>query len=188
MAELPVTDDDAIAVGFDVTAMSVASLKAAGVRVVPSAIVTVTRKDPVWLTHSEYEGRSEVADRMARAYARYAARRHFDAQCRRVACALCRAKPGEWCHGRLNDQVVSSHPARQDAARAAGLLTLEGLTLSRTFPCLGKYRVREQLRAIKVVECDRCGDEMGVRIEPEKPDDDAFDDREASWSHDDIPL
>lgn len=67
--------------------------------------------------------------------------------------------------------VMARAYARADAARhVAAHGKLEGLRLQRSFPCLGHLRVLEEGAHIVQVQCDVCGEEIGMGLDVE-PDD-----------------
>lgn len=161
--------------GFDVTAMTVAELGDAGIKLV--AITEEDREalgDP-WRSHSEYLALVPETDAIERGYARLAAFNHLAVQARTVACPTCTKKAGHTCLG------GRPHAERLEAAR----VTIKGLRLARSFPCLGTFRVREVLKNRKGEDttmvfmcCDQCGADLGV----------ANPDMGKRWAQDDIPL
>jgi hypothetical protein len=168
-------DPNVLAVGFDVTQLAPGELGRRGVALVPGVVV-VDGAAEAWATHSQYASMNPEADAVERGYARQASHLHVDRLCRdAVACPQCGAARGQRCRGgTAASRLEHVHDQRRRAGRDAGAATLRGLELKRSFPCLGTLRTLEWHGPLRVVQCDRCGLDLGVRgrvPEPDEPDD-----------------
>lgn len=184
-------DPHLVAVGFDVTAMSKEEMAAAGI--VIAAPVLASGRPPAWVSHSYYSELNPDHEQMARSYARLAAYLHLERQALQVQCPRCLRGEKRPCNlgavtrsaGR--PQLGYTHKARRDLARKEGLMTLRGLSLQRTFPCIGMFReIETRMKKLpdgrtlfgpKLVQCDTCGEQLGVGLpkpgeepEPEQPE------------------
>ena len=185
----PARDPHVRAIGFDVCSLTPAEMADVGIKLRPLNV----HADPaagVWISHSEYAGLDPARDHMDRSYARAAMHRHADRLAiEREECPVCRAAAGKRCL--LRPGVVGAvHKARLTAMlRAAGGLDLRGLKLQRTFPCVGFFRTLEWVGPLRVVQCDACGDMLGVRPPEEVPEpEDASDVLARAPKTDEIPL
>lgn len=167
--------------GLDVTALSVKEMEQQGIRIKPGR--EVPEGGVIWRSHSEYAGLDPRRDAIERSYARVLAHKHVEMQRREVPCPTCRADVGKPCRGMtINSYAASCHEGRRAAASKSGI-TLRGLTLPRTFPCLGSFRHVELVAgSVMLVACDRCGSELAVKMgaddgehdPPDEPDQEPF--------------
>jgi len=186
-------DSDHIsAVGFDVTALSAAQLEAAGAQLAkpPISLDGSPLGGRVWLSHAEYGQRNPGHEEAARRRARLLAYLHFERQYIEVACPQCGSFEGRPCkHGaigqyRQRPAIGYSHKARREAATAApGGVSLRGLLLPQVFPCSGQFRVLEHVGRVMQVQCDACGEALGVA--PPLP---SKEPQPKPLGEDDIPL
>lgn len=135
--------------GFDITSLSVEQLRSEGVKT-GGQVTTEVGKDPAWKTHSEFI--ADVLpewDLIDRAYARAATAAHVTDAMRRAA-----------------EHAAEGHDMHAEELRAR---PLAGLTLPRSFPCLGMLRVAGRTGRVVEVSCDGCGETFGVaERKPEK--------------------
>lgn len=160
----PRQDPHAIAVGFDVTAMSAVQMEKAGVRVTARVLGDGGQ---AWMTHANYSRVNPGHDEKTRRYARLATYLHFERQYLMVQCPFCGRGEGRPCE--LGPSRTSTaprlgyaHRERRKAATEAGKVSLRGLMLEQTFPCGGTLRKTEQAGHVMMVQCDVCGQELGV--------------------------
>lgn len=172
------------AVGLDVTALTADQMETAGICVTARVL---DEGGSAWMTHANYSRMNPGHDEKTRSYARLAAYLHFERQYLSVGCPRCgrgEERPCEITTTRraYGAKLGYTHGERRDAARAAGAVTLNGLKLEQTFPCAGTLRETERSGHVILVQCDVCGQELGVA--PRRPG--SADER--PLGEDDIPL
>ena len=187
----PSADVHVQALAFDVCALAPGEMRRRGVALDPQP-VHVGDLDRPWRTHSEYAALSPSADHMDRARARQRMHRHADSlAAAALACPQCGSPRGTPCMARPGVPATVGCKPRLRALREQGGVTLEGLRLQRTFPCLGTFRLLERYAELIVVQCDACGEWLAVRP-PEEPEaggqPEAEAEPEPEHVQDDIPL
>lgn len=183
MTEFPRQDPHTLIVGFDVTTMSAVQMEEAGVRV---STRVIGDGGQAWMSHANYSRVNPGHDDKTRRYARLAAYLHFERQYLSVKCPSCGRGEGRPCElgpgrGSTIPRVGYAHQERRKAAVEAGSVSLRGLTLEQTFPCAGVLRKTELAGNVMMVQCDVCGQELGVA--PPRPGE-----APPPLGQDDIPL
>lgn len=188
MVRLSDHDEHVKEVGVDVGAMSADQMAAAGIRV-RSLLYPVD--GTAWMTHEVFARRNPDVEEKRRDYARLSAYLHYERQYQKVWCPTCRKGEGLPCiqvgpdRGGPQAQAQHSHAARRAAARDEGHVSLRGLVLEQSFPCPGTFRQVDRSGKVVLVQCDACGQELGVA--PPKPGAKEEEDQRP-LGEDDIPL
>jgi hypothetical protein len=65
------------------------------------------------------------------------------------------------------DVMDRSYARRLAALHVKATGALKGLRIPRSFPCLGMLRIVSQRRRMVVVQCDGCGEEIGLSTPPD---------------------
>lgn len=147
----PETDPNVKALGgFDVTRLSVDALSKAGVILGGGIVLAERGEHRAWKTHSEFLADDRPAwDVMDRAYARAITAAHV----RHVRRLL-------------------SDPDQADTLAELRVQPFKGMRLPRSFPCLGMLRVLSEHGRLVIVQCDVCGEEVGLQTPPDPRDED----------------
>lgn len=153
--------------GFDVTSLSVEDLAARGVRLHGRPVTVTKGEHRFYMTHSQFLADVRQAwDVTDRGIARAAVADHARRLAERVDALRTRALAAE-----SEDPTVATQLREQADELEAH--PLRGLTLQRSFPCLGILRVEDETSRMRAVQCDVCGFRCGITVpkEEREPDD-----------------